>query len=133
MALTRTLLVKAELPNPDGHIRPGLFAHTDLGVSQRRDAIVVPEEAIVQRADGAVVFRLDSSQRVQRILVTTGVSGDGWIEIQEGLQHGDSVVVRGQARLDDGVAVSVREIDGSLASKSAVASSGAAAAIESTQ
>jgi membrane fusion protein (multidrug efflux system) len=119
---TRTLLVKAELPNPDGRIRPGLFAHTDLGLSQRKDAIVVPEEAIVQRADGAVVFRLTPSQKVQRVLVKTGVSGDGWIEIREGLQPEDQVVVRGHARLDDGVAVSVREIDGSDANPSAVAS-----------
>lgn len=121
---TRTLLVKAELPNPDGLIRPGLFAHTDLGVSTRRNAIVLPEEAIVQRADGAVVFRLDASERVHRIHVETGVTGDGWIEIREGLQHGDLVVVRGQARLDDGIAVSVRKIDGSPASPAAVASRG---------
>jgi membrane fusion protein (multidrug efflux system) len=130
---TRTLLVKAELPNPDGRIRPGLFAHTDLGVSQRRDAIVVPEEAIVQRADGAVIFRLEAGERVQRIVVKTGVSDDGWIEIQEGLQHGDRVVVRGQSRLDNGVAVSVRNADGSLPSPAAVASRGDAGVAETTQ
>ena len=70
---TRTLRVKAELPNPDGRIRPGLFAHTDLGVSERRGVIVVPNDAVVQRADGAVVFRLNDSGRVERLLVETGV------------------------------------------------------------
>jgi membrane fusion protein (multidrug efflux system) len=109
---TRTLRVKAELPNPDGRIRPGLFAHTDLGVSERHDVIVVPEDAVVQRADGAVIFRLDASGRVERLHVETGVRVEGWVEVSEGLMPGDVVVVRGQARLDDGIAVSVRLADG---------------------
>ncbi len=122
---TRTLRVKAELPNPDGRIRPGLFAHVDLGVRKRAAAVVVPQDAVIERADGAVVFRLASSERVERITVVTGVLGEGWIEVKEGLNHGDIVVVRGQDRLDDGVMVSVRQADGQPASPSAVASSGA--------
>ncbi len=117
---TRTLRVKAELPNPDGRIRPGLFAHTDLGVSERQGVIVVPEDAVVQRADGAVIFRLDASGRVERLLVETGVRVEGWVEISKGLSPGDLVVVRGQARLDDGVAVSVRLADGQRLEPSAV-------------
>ena len=109
---TRTLRVKAELPNPDGRIRPGLFAHTDLGVSERRDVIVVPDDAVVQRASGAVIFRLDASGRVERLQVETGVHIEGWVEVRTGLMPGDLVVVRGQARIDDGVAVSVRLADG---------------------
>jgi membrane fusion protein (multidrug efflux system) len=109
---TRTLRVKAELPNPDGRIRPGLFAHTDLGVSERNDVIVVPNDAVVQRADGAVIFRLDDSGRAERLLVETGVQLEGWVEISSGLSPGDVVVVRGQSRIDDGVAVSVRLANG---------------------
>jgi membrane fusion protein (multidrug efflux system) len=111
---TRTLRVKAELPNPDGRIRPGLFAHTDLGVSERRNVIVVPDDAVVQRADGAVIFRLTAAGRVERRSVETGVRIEGRIEISSGLSPGDVVVVRGQARIDDGVAVSVRMADGSV-------------------
>ena len=109
---TRTLRVKAELPNPDGRIRPGLFAHTDLGVSERADAIVVPQDAVIQRADGAVIFKLNPDGRVERLTVETGVSIEGWVEVSRGLEPADVVVVRGQDRLDDGVAVSVRGADG---------------------
>jgi membrane fusion protein (multidrug efflux system) len=118
---TRTLRVKAELPNPDGRIRPGLFAHTDLGVSEREGAIVVSEDAILQRADGAVVFRLAPSGRVERKLVEPGLHLDGKVEIREGLAPGDIIVVRGQERLDDGVLVSVRRADGQPAKVSSVA------------
>ena len=109
---TRTLRVKAELPNPDGRIRPGLFAHTDLGVSERAGVIVVPQDAVIQRADGAVIFKLNPDGRVERLTVETGVSIEGWVEVSRGLEPADVVVVRGQDRLDDGVAVSVRGADG---------------------
>lgn len=118
---TRTLRVKAELPNPEGRIRPGLFAHADLGVSERKNAIVVPEDALIERADGAVIYRVDANQRVERITVKPGVLGDGWVEIKEGLRHNDVVVVRGQDRLDNGVMVSVRSEDGRAVNASDVA------------
>ena len=111
---TRTLRVKAELANPEGRIRPGLFAHVDLGVSERLGAIVVPEDAVIQRADGAVVFRVVASQRVERVRVETRAHGEGWIEIREGLAPNEQVVVRGQFRLEDGIAVTVRRSDGQL-------------------
>ncbi len=123
---TRTLRVKAELLNPQGRIRPGLFAHTDLGVSEQRSVIAVPEEAVIQRADGAVIFRLDASERVQRIQVKTGVVRNGWVEIREGLRPTDTVVVRGQTRLDDGVAVAVRQKNGDPVQPSDVAARGEA-------
>ncbi|MFP6656129.1 MAG: efflux RND transporter periplasmic adaptor subunit [Myxococcota bacterium] len=117
---TRTLRVKAELPNPDGRIRPGLFAHAYLGVSERLGAVVVPEEAVVQRADGPIVFRLGKQvDRVERIQVETRAHGDGWIEIVSGLQANDRLVVRGHLRLENGVLVSVRNFDGSLATQPA--------------
>ena len=49
--------MKARIANPDGRLRPGLFARADLGVSVREDVVMIPEEAVLQRADGAVVFR----------------------------------------------------------------------------
>jgi membrane fusion protein (multidrug efflux system) len=117
---TRTLRVKAELPNPDGRIRPGLFAHADLGVSERLGAIVVPEDAILQRADGAIIYRLGPSERVERIQVQTRAHGEGWVEIRGGLKANDKVVVRGHARLEDGILVSVRAADGTPVSEPVV-------------
>ncbi len=109
------------MENPDGRFRPGLFAHADLGVNQRLGVTVVPEDAVVQRADGSVIFRIDDSDRVERIQVETRWHGEGWIEIQSGVRPDDRVVVRGHTRLDDGVAVSVRHADGSPVSPVSVA------------
>jgi membrane fusion protein (multidrug efflux system) len=110
--VTRTLRIKAELSNTEGRLRPGLFAHVELGVSERSDVIMVPEEALLQRAGGAVLYRIVGADRVQRVAVEMGVFADGWVEVRGALGAGDQVVVRGQANLMDGGAVSIRSRDG---------------------
>jgi len=110
---TRTLRVKALLANPDRRLRPGLFARANLGIAKRSNVITVPEEAVLRRADGAIVFRLLPDNRVERIAIETGSVRDGWIEIRSGLAATDSVISRGHADLVDGARVMPRAADGS--------------------
>jgi membrane fusion protein (multidrug efflux system) len=110
---TRTLRVRALIENADGRLRPGLFARANLGVARREGVILVPEEAVQQRADGAVVFRVLEGNRVERRLVTLGSMREGEVEIRSGLAQGDQVVSRGHADLVDGSVVSPRRSDGS--------------------
>ena len=76
---------------------------------------MVPEEAVLQRADGSVVFRVAAGNRVERRIVRTGVIRDGWVEIREGLAAGDAIVRRGHTDLLDGTVIVPRNPDGSLA------------------
>jgi len=110
---TRTLRVKARIDNPDGRLRPGLFARADLGIAVRENVLLVPEEAILLRSDGSVVFRRVEGDRVERVVVETGEHRDARVEITHGLAPGDQVVTRGQAGLVDGTPVSPRSPDGS--------------------
>jgi membrane fusion protein (multidrug efflux system) len=110
---TRTLRVKGTLANPDARLRPGLFARADLGVARREAVLMLPEEAILQRSDGQVVFRFVEGSRVERRVVKTGVFKDGRVEIVEGISSGDKIVTRGHTALVDGAVVTVRGPDGS--------------------
>lgn len=110
--VTRTLRVKAELANPDGRLRPGLFARADLGIAVREGVAMIPEEAVLQRADGPVAFRLNGDGHVERRPLELGVIRDGRVEVRSGLEIGDRVVVRGQSDLVDGSPVSVRDVAG---------------------
>jgi membrane fusion protein (multidrug efflux system) len=104
---SRTLRVKAALANPGVRLRPGLFARADLGVRVRRGVPMVPEESVLQRSDGAVVFRVVAGERVERRVVTIGEFRGGMIEIRSGVDVGDVVVTRGQTELVDGAVVRV--------------------------
>ena len=109
---TRTLRVKAQIANADGRLRPGLFARADLGVARREGALLVPEEAVLQRADGEVVFTVGSDDKARRVLVKTGMQREGKVEIVTGLVAQDQVVVRGHSVLVDGAPVTRRSADG---------------------
>jgi membrane fusion protein (multidrug efflux system) len=112
-ARTRTLRVKAQIDNRDGRLRPGLFARADLGIAVLEGVRLVPEEAILLRSDGSIVFRLGEGNRVERVVVETGEHRGGQVEIARGLGPGDQVVTRGQAGLVDGALISPRNADGS--------------------
>jgi membrane fusion protein (multidrug efflux system) len=109
---TRTLRVKAQVANADGRLRPGLFARTDLGIATREGALLVPEEAILQRSDGEIVFVVTPEDTARRVVVKTGVQREGQVEIVEGVAAQDQVVVRGHAVLVDGAPVTRRSLDG---------------------
>jgi RND family efflux transporter MFP subunit len=112
---TRTLKVKARIDNSDGRLRPGLFARADLGVEERADVRMIPEEAVLQRSDGPVVFVIGEEDRVERRVIATGMIEGGRVEVVEGLAPGDQVVIRGHASLIDGAVVSLRNTDGTAA------------------
>ncbi len=102
---TRTLRVEARLPNPDGELRPGLFALVDLGVARRSDIVMVPEQSVMQRTLGPIVFMVGDDGRVEQREVRTGVRRPGAVEIRSGIEAGEWVVTSGQARLVDGLVV----------------------------
>jgi membrane fusion protein (multidrug efflux system) len=111
-ASTHTLLVRAALDNADRRLRPGLFTAVDLGVASRKAVAMIPEEAVLQRADGEVAFRVGADLRVERLLIQTGEHRDGLVEVTEGLATGDRIVVRGHYALTSGVKVQPRTLDG---------------------
>ena len=104
---TRSLRIKAEISNEEGVLRPGLFARSTLGVNRREGILMVPEESLIQRASGAVLFALDDDNRVSRVGVETGVTRDGLVEVIGPVAAGQRIVVRGHGGLVEGAAVEV--------------------------
>lgn len=104
---TRTLTVKAAIPNPEGALRAGQFADVEVEIERRPDAVIVPETAIVPRSGQNFVFLVREGAAAQQA-VETGVRQPGLVEVLSGVQAGDTVVVAGQQRLRDGMPVQVR-------------------------
>jgi RND family efflux transporter MFP subunit len=110
-AMSHSLMVISNITNP-GPWRPLATVEGVLVADIRPGAVVVPSGSVVKRPAGDVLYVLDSrqDQEVHEVVVKTGVRGDGWIEISEGLNSGDVVVVEGASYLTDGAHVVVREI-----------------------
>jgi membrane fusion protein, multidrug efflux system len=109
---TRTLRVKARVENPERKLRPGLFARADLGVAVRERVPMIPEQAVLQRSDGSVVFVVRDGNRAERRQVRLGVFRKGLAEVVEGVAVGEQVIVRGSSRLVDGSVIDLRRADG---------------------
>jgi RND family efflux transporter MFP subunit len=103
----RTVLLEAEVPNPDGLLKPGLFARGVLAT--RRDAAVpfVPEAAVSTFAGITKVFVL-ADGKAQETGVKLGRRQDGTVEILEGVRPGQQVATSSLAQLYDGAAVTVQ-------------------------
>ena len=104
---TGTFLVRAELPNKDGGLRPGQFVRVLLEGSTWKDAIQVPQRAVMQGPQGNFVWVIDAESKAQPRPVVLGPLGDGAWLVQQGLQSGDRVVVDGGLKLAPGAAVTV--------------------------
>lgn len=105
---TRSIALRARLPNPDGRLRPGQFARIRLAVGHRNDAIVIPEQAVFPRGERQFVYVVENGTARQRE-VGIGQRTPGNAEVLEGLGVGDTVVITGQQRLADGAPVRFAE------------------------
>lgn len=104
---TRTVLVKARLPNPDGRMRAGMFANLDLMLQVRDRAVVIPESALLLEGNQASVFVV-ADGKAQPRPVTPGVRLAGALEIREGLLAGEVVIIEGTQKVGPGSPVGVR-------------------------
>ncbi|MEP7206265.1 MAG: efflux RND transporter periplasmic adaptor subunit [Casimicrobiaceae bacterium] len=109
-AAGRSVVVRAQVPNPDTILRPGMFARVRLITRAERDAMVVPEQALVPQGEDQYIFRVVDN-RAQRVKVEVGQRRDGKAEIVKGLEPRDIVVTAGQLKIRDGAAVKVARVD----------------------
>lgn len=104
----RSVLVRAEFPNPDRLLRPGLLMNVLLERQPRR-ALVVPEESLLSREDRNYVWVVDgSSLRVSEREVTIGGRQPGWVEITQGIELGELVIREGLMTASPGEVVAIQ-------------------------
>ncbi|MBP2307255.1 efflux RND transporter periplasmic adaptor subunit [Azospirillum melinis] len=102
----RALAIRARVPNPDGSLRPGLFARVSLTLTTVPDAVLIPEQAIVAFGKDQFVFKVVDG-KVAQTRVVLGERRNAEVEIAKGLAPGDMVVTAGQLKIRDGVPVAV--------------------------
>lgn len=100
----RSLRVRATVPNPEGRLRPGLFARVELILERFKDAVRVPEQAIVPRGDQQLVYRIVDG-KAEIVPVTLGIRRNAQVQVTDGLAPGDVVITAGQMKVRPGAPV----------------------------
>src|SRR6516162_7890506 len=97
---THRLSVRADVENPGGELKPGMFANFSIITGEAATALAVPQSAIVYEGDTARVWVADPDGTVAARPVRVGQVADGMVEILAGLSEGDKVVTSGALFID---------------------------------
>jgi multidrug efflux pump subunit AcrA (membrane-fusion protein) len=110
---SRTMEVKLNVDNTDDKLKAGMFAKVKVIVEQKDSIVKIPVSAMVQRFGETFVYTLDADpadpafQVARKRIITPGISIDGILEIQQGLEPDEEFVVQGQGLLEDGARINV--------------------------
>lgn len=100
-AVTRRIMVRSELPNPEQILRPEMFATFKIFVGDGDEWPAVSSEAIIREANRSFIYVEAKPGEFQRRLVILGTEQNGRVAVREGLQPGEKVVGRGAIFLDN--------------------------------
>jgi len=95
---TGTVEAEAEVPNPDGVLKPGQFVRVRLTGATRPQAMLVPSRAVLEGPQGKYVYAVADNKAMPKPVQVGDQVGDQWI-INQGLNAGDQVIVDGMARI----------------------------------
>ena len=100
MAETRTARLRIELPNPDGALRPSMYADVEIATGDAKPVTAVPDDAVIDTGERQVVLLDRGEGRFEPKAVKLGLRGRGYVEIREGVTPGDRVVTAANFLID---------------------------------
>lgn len=103
---TRTFKAAIKVGNPDWTFRPGMFVQVETIVASKDSAIVIPKELIIQSGGAKRVFVVERGAANDRRIIT-GLENPTHVEVLQGLQEGDRLIVKGYETLSDNTRVKV--------------------------
>ena len=103
---TRSLRARAIYPNANEAIKPGRYASIELTKQEIKDALAIPSEALIQEMGRNIIY-VYKSGRSEPVEVFTGLRTDSQIQIVQGLNVGDTVIISGIMQLRTGLSVTI--------------------------
>jgi membrane fusion protein (multidrug efflux system) len=106
----RTIMVKAQVPNPRRELQAGMFIEVRLATAVRPKAVIIAEDAVLPLQGSNFVWVATDGKATRR-QVELGVRTPGFVEVRSGVEAGEQVVVGGQERLAEGAPVAAKVMD----------------------
>ena len=104
---SRTLRTEIDVPNPDGKLRPGMYATAEIEVARRTDALSLPKSAILKQGADSFVLSISAENKIAKLPIKTGIVAGTDVEIVSGLTGDESLIGANLAAYKDGQAVEV--------------------------
>src|SRR5579885_2969256 len=107
---TRTMETEIDFANKDGRLMPGMYTETALVLAAKKDALLIPIEAVSQNGSDATVLVADSNGLLAERSVTLGIQGKTMVEVLSGLTTQDRVVIGSRSQFRAGQKVQAKEV-----------------------
>ena len=107
---THTFAMRALYPNTDGKLMPGRFANVNLKTQEYNDVITIPSQAIVPEMGIDKVF-LYKNGKAEPVSITKGIRNEARVQVLQGLQVGDTIIISGTLQLRTGLKVTLDEVN----------------------
>lgn len=104
---TRSIKARATIPNPDGQLIPGSFAKVEITLERIPDALVIPTQAVVTEISGEKAF-VAKNNTARSVSIRTGIRTENGVQVVDGLQQGDTLIVTGLLQLVDGKPIEIK-------------------------
>lgn len=104
----KTMLTEIELPNPQMELRPGMYAIVKLAVEKKKDALLLPAQAVLVEKMKSSVFKVEAN-KAKKVSVKTGFNDGAAVEIMEGVTANDAVILVGKQPVTEGQPVEASE------------------------
>ncbi len=104
---SRTLRTEIDIPNPDGHLRPGMYATAEIEVARRLDALSLPKSAVFKKGPDSFCKSISSENTIKELPIKTGIVAGTDVEIVSGLTGEESLIGANLAAYKEGQAVEV--------------------------
>jgi RND family efflux transporter MFP subunit len=102
---TRTMHTEIDVLNPKLEIIPGMYASASIVLNQKKDALVVPVQALSRQENGVTVFLVGKDNKIEERQVKLGIETPDKAEIVSGLNQDDLVVIGNRSQLRSGMAI----------------------------
>ena len=102
--------IGSQVTNEDESLKPGMFLLVELGVDERADAVLIPEQAVVSDGTSSYVYVVVDGEAIRRPIVV-GERMPGEVEIMEGVTSGEAVIIGGVQKVRDGAKVKPRQME----------------------
>jgi membrane fusion protein, multidrug efflux system len=105
--MTRTMEIKLDFTGRYDRVKAGMFADIKIITEKKNNIVKIPAECLVKRYGGNFVFVIKDNDQVEMRAVNTGINIDNKLEITQGLEPDEEVVIRGQTLLEDNAKVKI--------------------------
>lgn len=104
---SRTLRTEIDVPNPDGHLRPGMYATAEIEVARRVDTLSLPKSAVLKQGAESFCLSISTDNKIAKLPIKTGIVAGTDVEIVSGLTGEESLIGANLAAYKEGQAVEV--------------------------